>query len=161
MILVSCASQDHNAYVVSSELRAVPIFEGGTNQTVGQAYNGFATSVTGARNDKAYFSINISDPANPNVTTRREFYISLDYMRKASVEPQAIPAIISRDMIRIKPMAGTSSFREGQEQVIARFNDEVGPIEFIQSVRNGHVFTLGTNVVYVSEVDVELIRYDD
>jgi hypothetical protein len=82
-------------------------------------------------------------------------------MRKAFVEPQVVPAIISLDMIRIKPMAGISLFRQGQQQVIARFNDEVGPIQFIQNVQNGYLFTLAMNLVYVSELDVELIKYDD
>ena len=82
-------------------------------------------------------------------------------MKKTYVEPQNIPAIISLDMIRIKPMAGISLFREGQQQVIARFNEEIGPIQFIQNVQDGYLFTLGMNLVYVSELDVELIKYDD
>jgi hypothetical protein len=151
----------YNAYVVSSELRGVPIIESERNQTVGQAYNGFAISITGARNGGAYFYINIADPSAPNVITRKEFYIPLNQMKKVFVEPQAVPAIISLDMIRMKPMAGISSFREGAEQIIARFNDEVGPTKFIQNVQNGYVFALGMNVVYVSESEVELIKYED
>ena len=54
----SCSNDqnmDYNAYIVSSELRAVPIIESEKNQAVGQAYNGFAISLKEARNDKAYF----------------------------------------------------------------------------------------------------------
>ena len=39
--------------------------------------------------------------------------------------------------------------------------DEVGPIQFIQNVQSGYLFTLGMNLVYVSELDVELIKYDE
>jgi hypothetical protein len=141
---------DYNAYVVSSELRAVPIIESETNRAVGQAYNGFAISITDIRNDNAYFYLNISDPSASNVVTRKELYIPLKHMTKAFVEPQAVPAIISLDMIMIKPMAGISLFQQGQQQVIARFNDEVGPIQFVQNVQNGYLFTLGMNLVYVN-----------
>jgi hypothetical protein len=146
---------------VSSELRAVPIIESETNQTVGQAYNGFAISITDARNDKAYFYLNITDPSASNVITRKEFYIPLNHMTKAFVEPQAVPAIISLDMILMKPMASISLFREGQQQFIARFNDEVGPIQFIQNVQDGYLFTLGMNLVYVSELETELLKTVD
>jgi hypothetical protein len=152
---------DYNAYIVSSELRAVPIIESETNQAVGQAYNGLAISIKEVRNDKAYFYLNVSDPSASDITIRREFYIPLNHMRKAFVEPQVVPAIISLDTIRIKPMAGISLFREGQQQVIARFNDEVGPIQFVQNVQNGYLFTLGMNLVYVSELDTELIKTVD
>jgi hypothetical protein len=146
---------------VSSELRAVPIIESETNRTVGQAYNGFAISTTDVRNDKAYFYLNVSDHSASNVITRKEFYISLKHMTKAFVEPQAVPAIISLDMILIKPMAGISLFRQGQQQVIARFNDEVGPIQFIQNVQDGYLFTLGMNLVYVSAIETMLLKTVD
>ena len=133
---LSCSGDkgiDFNAYVVSTELRAVPIIESETNRTVGQAYNGFAIAITDVRNDKAYFYLNVSDPSASNVIIRKEFYIPLNHMIKAFVEPQVVPAIISLDMILIKPMAGISLFREGQQQVIARFNNEVGPLQFIHN----------------------------
>jgi hypothetical protein len=149
---------DYNAYVVSSELRAVPIIESETNRAVGQAYNGFAISITDIRNDNAYFYLNISDPSASNVVTRKELYIPLKHMTKAFVEPQAVPAIISLDMIMIKPMAGISLFEQGQQQVIARFDDEIGPIQFIQNVQDGYLFTLGMNLVYVSELETELLK---
>lgn len=162
--ILSCSrdqSLDYNAYIVSSELRAVPIIESETNRTVGQVYNGFAISITDVRNDKAYFYLNVSDPSASNVIIRKEFYIPLNHMIKAFVEPQVVPAIISLDMILIKPMAGISLFREGQQQVIARFNDEVGPIQFIQNVQDGYLFTLGMNLVYVSELETELLKTVD
>jgi len=146
---------------VSSELRAVPIIESETNLAVGQAYNGFAISITDARNDKAYFYLNFSDPSVSNVIIRKEYYIPLNHMIKAFVEPQVVPPIISIDMILIKPMAGISLFRQGQQQVIARFNDEVGPIQFIQNVQDGYLFTLGMNLVYVSELETELLKTVD
>jgi hypothetical protein len=146
---------------VSSELRAVPIIESETNLAVGQAYNDFAISITDARNDKAYFYLNISDPSASNVITRKEYYIPLNHMIKAFVEPQVVPAIISLDMILIKPMAVISLFRQGQQQVIARFNDEVGPIQFIQNVQDGYLFNLGMNLVYVSELETELLKTVD
>ena len=90
-----------------------------------------------------------------------DLYIPIEYMKKAYVEPQFVPAIISLDTIRIKTMAGINLFREGQQQVIARFNDEIGPMQFIQNIDNGYLFLLGMNLVYVSEPDVELIEYDD
>jgi len=151
----------YNAYIVSSDLRAVPIIDSNTGLTVGQAYNGFAVQLDYVRDGKAYFTINISDPSAPNSVETMEFYIPADHMEKTYVEPQNVPAIISLDMIFIKPMAGIDLFREGQQQVIARFDDEVGPIQFIQNVQDGYLFTLGMNLVYVSEIDVELIRYDD
>jgi len=58
-------------------------------------------------------------------------------------------------------MAGISLFREGQQQVIARFNDEVGPIQFIQNVQDGYLFTIGMNLVYVSELETELLKTVD
>lgn len=58
-------------------------------------------------------------------------------------------------------MAGISLFREGKQEVIARFSDEIGPMQFIQNVDNGYLFLLGMNLVYVSEQDVQLIRYVD
>ena len=161
---LSCSrdqSLDYNAYIVSSELRAVPIIESETNRTVGQAYNGFAISITDVRNDKAYFYLNFSDPSASNVIIRKEFYIPLNHMIKAFVEPQVVPAIISLDMILIKPMAGISLFKEGQQQVIARFNDEVGPLQFIQNVQDGYLFVLGMNLVYVSEIETELLKTVD
>jgi hypothetical protein len=151
----------YNAYIVSSDLRAVPIIDSNTGLTVGQAYNGFAVQLDYVRDEKAYFTINISDPSVPTSVEVMEFYIPADYMEKTYVEPQYVPAIISLDMILIKPVAGINLFREGQQQVIARFDDEVGPIRFIQNVQDGFLFTLGMNLVYVSEIDVELITYDD
>ncbi|UCB42022.1 MAG: hypothetical protein JSV77_05975 [Dehalococcoidales bacterium] len=151
----------HNAYVVSSDLRAIPIIDSNTGLTVGQAYNGFAVQLDYVTDGKAYFTINISDPSAPTSVETMEFYIAADYMEKTYVEPQYVPAIISLDMILIKPMAGINFFSEGQQQVIARFDDEVGPIRFIQNVQDGFLFTLGMNLVYVSEIDVELITYDD
>ena len=160
-LAVACGQSTYNAYIVSSDLRSVPIIDIETGQTVGQAYNGFAVSTNEVRNQKAYFYINISDPSLPNITTKMELYISIDYMKKAYVEPQVVPAIISLDTITTNPMAGISLFREGQQQVITRFNGEVGPIQFIQNVENGYIFMLGMNLVYVSELDVKLIKYDD
>lgn len=160
-LTVACnQDKDYNAYIVSSELKTVPIIESETNQAVGQAYNGFAFPISEVRNQKVYFYINISDPSLPNITEKMELYIPVEHMKKAYVEPQNVPAIISLDTIIIKPMAGIRLFREGQQQVIARFNDEVGPIQFIQNVQNGYLFILGMNLVYVSELDVELIKYD-
>ena len=90
-----------------------------------------------------------------------ELYIPITHMEKAYVEPQYVPAIISLDTIVLNNMAGIALFREGKQQVIARFDKEIGPIQFIHIVQNGYLFTLGVNLVYVSEIDVELIKYDD
>lgn len=151
----------YNAYIVSSDLRAVPIIDSKTGLTVGQAYNGFAVQLDYVRDGKAYFTINISDPSVPNSLKTMEFYISAAHMEKTYVEPQNVPAIISLDTIVLNPMAGIALFREGKQQLIVRFNKEIGPIQFIHSVQNGYLFTLGMNLVYVSEIDVELIIYDD
>ena len=160
-IFTSCSGIEPNAFVVSSELRAVPIIDDETGQTVGQAYDGFAVLISEVKNGKAYFFINISDPSLPQNINRMDFYIPVEYMKKAYVEPQFVPAIISLDTIKINPMAGISLFREGKQQVIARFNDETGPIQFIQNVDNGYIFLLGMNLVHVSEQDVQLIKYID
>jgi hypothetical protein len=151
----------YNAYIVSSDLRAIPIIDSRTGLTVGQAYNGFAVQLDDVRNEKAYFTINISDPSVPDSLKTMEYYIPADHMKKTYVEPQNVPAIISLDTIVLNPMSGIALFREGKQQVIARFDKEIGPIRFIQSVQNGYLFTLGMNLVYVSETDVELITYDD
>jgi hypothetical protein len=82
-------------------------------------------------------------------------------MEKAYVEQQFVPAIISLDTIRINPMAGIRLFREGQQGVIARFYDEIGPMQFIHNVDNGYLFLLGMNLVHISEQDVQLIKYVD
>ncbi len=160
-LAVACGQSTYNAYIVSSDLRSVPIIDSETGQTVGQAYNGFSVSIDEIRNQKAYFYINISDPSIPNITEKMELYIPVEHMKKAYVEPQNVPAIISLDTITINPMAGISLFRQGILQVIARFNDEIGPMQFIQNVENGYLFILGMNLVWVSEEDVELIKYID
>jgi hypothetical protein len=157
----ACGQSTHNAYVVSSDLRAVPIIDSEIGQAVGQAYNGFAVSIDEVRNQKAYFYINISDPSLPNITTKTELYIPIEHMKKAYVEPQNVPAIISLDTITINPMSGISLFRQDILQVIARFNDEIGPMQFIQNVESGYLFILGLNLVWVSEQEVKLIKYDD
>lgn len=150
----------YNAYIVSSDLRAIPITDSKTGLPVGQAYNGFAVQLDYVRNGKAYFNINISDPSVPNSLKTMEFYIPAAHMKRTYVEPQDVPAIISLDTIIVNPMAGIALFREGKQQVIARFDREIGPIQFIHSVQNGYLFTLGGNLVHVSELDVELMKYD-
>ena len=160
-IVTSCDNTESNAYVVSSELRAVPIIDNETGQTVGQAYDGFAVLISEVKDEKAYFFINISDPSLPQNIKRMDFYIPVEHMKKTYVEPQFVPAIISLDTININPMAGISLFREGKQQVIARFNDEIGPMQFIQNVDNGYIFLLGMNLVHVSEQDVQLLKYID
>jgi hypothetical protein len=160
-LAVACGQSAYNAYVVSSNLRAVPIIDGETGQTVGQAYNGFSVWIDEVRNQRAYFHINISDPSLPNITEKMELYIPVEHMKKAYVEPQNVPAIISLDTITINPMAGISLFRQGILQVIVRFNDEIGPMQFIQNVENGYLFIVGMNLVWVSEQDVKLIKYVD
>jgi len=159
--ILGCGKDNYNAYVVPSGWKSVPIIAGETGQSVGQAYMGFAVSITEVRDDKAYFYLNISDPSVPHITQTMEFYIPIKYMKKAFVEPQAVPAIISLNMIRINPMAGISLFRNGKQQVIARFAEEIGPIQFIQNVEKGYFFVLGMNLVYVDQQDVRLIKYDD
>ena len=77
------------------------------------------------------------------------------------MELQNVPAIISFDTIRINPMAGIRLFKEGKQEVIARFYDEIGPMQFIQNVGNGYLFLLGMNLVYVGEQDVQLVKYVD
>lgn len=161
LLTIACEQSEYNAYIVSSELRSVPIIESETGRTVGQAYNGFAVSIEKVRNQKAYFELNISDPSIPTQTEKIELYIPIEYMKKANVEQQITPPIISLDVISINPMAGISLYIEGQQQVIAMFYDEVGPIQYIQDVQNGYLFTLGMNLVYVDELDVKLIKYDD
>jgi hypothetical protein len=160
-LTAACGQSAYNAYVVSSDLRAAPIIDSKTGQTVGQAYNGFSVSIDEVRNQRAYFHINISDPSLPNIIGKMELYIPVEHMKKAYVEPQNVPAIISLDTITINPMAGISLFRQGVLQVIARFNDEIGPMQFIQNVENGYLFTLGMNLVWVSEQEVKLIKYVD
>jgi len=160
-LVPSCDRNDYNAYIVSSELRAVPIIDDEAGETVGQAYNGFAVLISEVKNQKAYFHINISDPSLPQITKRMELYIPIEYMKKAYVEPQNVPAIISLDTIRINSMAGIRLFREGKQEVIARFNDEIGPMQFIQNIDNGYLFILGMNLVHVSDQDVQLIKYVD
>jgi len=160
-IVTSCDNTESNAYVVSSELRAVPIIDDEAGQAVGQAYDGFAVLINEVRNGKAYFFINISDPSLPQNIKRMDLYVPVEYMKKAYVEPQFVPAIISLDMIRINPMAGIRLFREGKQEVIARFYDEIGPMQFIQNVDNGYLFLLGMNLVHVSEQDVQFIEYVD
>ena len=160
-IVTSCDGTEHNAYVVSSDLRAVPIIDDETGQTVGQAYDGFAVLISEVRNGKAYFFINISDPSLPQNIKRIDLYVSIEHMEKAYVEQQFVPAIISLDTIRINPMAGIRLFREGQQGVIARFYDEIGPMQFIHNVDNGYLFLLGMNLVHISEQDVQLIKYVD
>ncbi len=160
-IFTTCSKIESNAYVVSSELRAVPIIEDETGETVGQAYNGFAVLISEVRNGKAYFFINISDPSLPQNIRRMDLYISIEYMKKEYVEPQYVPAIISLDTIRINPMAGIYLFKQGKQEVIVRFNDQIGPMQFIQNVENGYLFLLGMNLVLVNEQDVQLIKYVD
>ena len=82
-------------------------------------------------------------------------------MERAYVEPKNVPAIISLDAIRINPMAAINLFLEGKQQLIARFYDEIGPMQFIQNVDNGYVFLLGMNAVYINEQDVQLTKYID
>ena len=161
LLIVSCEKDEYNAYIVSSELISVPIIESDTGQTIGQAYNGFAVSIDEVRNQRAYFYINISDPSLPNVSERMELYISIDNMKKANVEPQIPPPIISLDMIIIKPLVDISWYRESGPQVIAKSSDEIGPMPYIQRVENSYLFTLGMHLVYVSEQDAKLIKYDD
>ena len=160
-LVTSCQQNDNYVYIVSSELRMVPIIDSLTGQAVGQAYNGFAVLISEVRNQKAYFFINISDPSLPQNIKRIDLYIPIDNMKKAYVEPQNVPVIISLDTIIIKPNTGIRLFREGKQQVVARFNKEIGPIQFIQNVDNGHLFLLGMNLVYVNEQDVQLIKYVD
>jgi hypothetical protein len=151
----------YNAYIVSSDLRAVPIVDSKTDLTVGQAYNGFAVQLDYVRDGKAYFTINVSDPSVPNSLKAMEFYIPAAHMEKAYIEPQNVPAIISLDMIVLNPMTGITLFREGTQQVIARFNEEVGPIQFIHSVQNGYLFILGMNLVHVSALETALLKTVD
>jgi len=79
----SCDSIKPNAYVVSSELRAVPIIDVESGQAIGQAYNGFAVLLSEVRNGKAHFFINISDPSSPQNIKRTNLYIQIEFMRKA------------------------------------------------------------------------------
>jgi hypothetical protein len=146
----------YNAYIVSSDLRTTPIVNSKTGLTVGQAYNGFAVQSDYVKDGKAYFTINISDPSVPNSLKTMEFYIPVAHMEKAYVEPQNVPAIISLDTIVLNPMASIVLFRGGKQQVIARFNEEIGPIQFIHNVQNGYLFTLGMNLVYVGELDARI-----
>lgn len=157
----ACAQGGYNAYVVSSDWRSAPIIDSETGQAVGQAYHSFAVLLEDVRDQKAYFNINVSDPSIPNVTNQFELYIPIDYMEKADVESQNVPAIISLDTITLNPMAGIHSFKEGVLEVIARFYDEIGPMRFIQNVENGYMFLLGMNLVWVGEQEVKLIEYDD
>ena len=158
-IFASCNSIEPNAYVVSSDLGTAPVIDDETGQAIGQAYDGFAVLSSEVRNGNAYLFINISDPALPQNIKRMDLYIPVEYMQKAYVEPQYVPAIISLDTIRINPMAGISQFRQGRQEVIARFDNEIGPMQFIQNADNGYLFLLGMNLVHVSEQDVQLIKY--
>lgn len=151
----------YNAYVVSSDYRTAPIIDSETGKTIGQAYNGFAVSVNEVRDQRAYFYINISDPSIPNAINKTKLHIPIDYMKKTYVEPQQVPAIISLDMIYLKLMAGIGLFEESRQQVIARFNEEIGPIQFIQNIENGYLFILGMNLVHVNEQEVKFIEYND
>ena len=160
-LVTSCETNEYNAYVVSSELTAVPILDDETGQTAGQAYNGFAVLISEVKGGKAYFFVNISDPSLPQNIRRMDFYIPVEYMQKAYIEPIFVPAIISLDTIRINPMAGVRLFREGKRGVIARFYDEIGPMQFIQYLENGYTFLLGMNLVHVNEQDAQLIKYVD
>jgi hypothetical protein len=158
---LACDQSGYNAYVVSSDWRSAPIIDSETGQAVGQAYHGFAVLLEDVRDQKAYFYINVSDPSVPNVTNQLELYIPIDYMKKADVEEQNVPAIISLDTITLNPMAGMHSFKGGVLEVVARFYDVIGPMRFIQNVENGYLFLLGMNLVWVGEQEVKLIEYDD
>jgi hypothetical protein len=166
LLTVACEQIEFNAYVVSSELRAAPIIDSETAQTVGQAYDGFAIALNDIRDNRAYFFLLLSDPSIaddmdplPNIAGKIELYIPIEHMKEAYVELQNVPAIISLDTITIDAMAGISLFKDVEQQVIARFNDEIGPMQFIQNIENGYLFILGMNLIYVSEQDVKLTKY--
>jgi len=162
MTLVSaCNQSDYNAYVVSSEWRSAPIINSATGEAVGQAYQGFAVAISDVREQKAYFQLRISDPSIPNITTKVELYIPIDYMVKADIKEQNVPAIISLDTITISPLASFRLYDEAVLKPVARFYSEIGPIQFIQNVKGGYMFLLGMNLVWVGEQDIRLIKYVD
>jgi hypothetical protein len=145
--LVNFEKQVDNAYVVSSEWESAPIISSETGQTVGQAYQGFAVSITDTKDGKAYFDVNIAN-------SEELVYIPVEYMESAFVDNQSPSAMLSFDMIYTNPGVDISILKNEDRHVIARFIDSTGPIQPVIILDDGYIFLLGMNWVYVSQSDV-------
>lgn len=155
---VDSLKQEANAYIVSSEFKNVPIFDGDTDKQVGTVSEGFSINLTGARGDRVYFSVPVVAPSQPNKKSSKEYYVSAKYLEKAYKEPFITLMIISTDMIKIKENTSIYTIDNGVKESVMKTSKNIGPLHYIYKSENGYQFVLGNNLVYVNPEDVELIK---
>jgi len=141
-----------NSYIISEKYDSVPIYNEETNNVVGHGYKGFSLHIDSQKEGKVYFETQISD-GSKNV-----YYIPLKYLEKGYVEPFVALTVISTDAIIINE---NSSIYDGHGNVIAKFDESLGPIRYIQKTDKGYQFILANNLVYVKESDIkDIIKAD-
>jgi hypothetical protein len=142
---------DDNAYIVSSEYKSAPIISSETGQTVGQAYPGFAISLTDVKNDKAYFDLKIDNSS-------QSLYILIEYMEKACVNMQNSYMFLSLDAIYVNADVNIIMANNDAQYAIAKFVNSIGPITPIFIYNDGYAFIIGMNWAYVANNDIVLIK---
>ncbi len=142
---------ENNAYIVSSKYETVPIISSETEKVVGQAYPGFAISMTDSNSKKANLYLN-------GQNTSSSLYIPMEYMEATYISSQSKSGLFSWDMIYIKSGVDIYAYNNGKQQLIANLTGQIGPIFPISYVSDGYLFTLGLNYAYVTQEDVLLIK---
>lgn len=162
IILVGCSiendiqsnigNKELNSYIVSEKYKSVPIYDKDTNKIVGHGYKEFSLNIDKKKDDKVYFEIQISDGS------QKEYYIPIKYLEKGYKEPFVVITIISSDAIVINK---NGPIYNNDGNIIVDFNEDLGPVRYIQKTDIGYQFTLANNLVYVKESDIkDIIKVD-
>jgi len=158
IILVGCSikkdiqgnigNKELNSYIVSEDYKSAPIYNEENNEIVGNGYRGFALNIDSVKDNKEYFKIQISNGS------QKEYYIPTKYLKKEYKEPFVVVTIISTDAILINKNA---PIYDNEGSIIVKFNEDLGPIRYIQKTDKGYQFTLANNLVYAKESDIKNI----
>lgn len=145
-------NKELNSYIVSDKYKSIPIYDEDTNKIVGHGYKGFSLNIDMKNNDKVYFEMQTSDGL------QKSYYIPIKYLEKGYKEPFVVITIISSDAIIINK---NSPIYDDDGNIIAEFNEDLGPMRYIQKTDRGYQFTLANNLVYVKESDIKgIIKVD-
>ena len=154
------ANKAPNVYTVSSKLDSAPIYDSETDKVVGNAFKGFAISLENEKEGKVYFSVNTtsSDPSQHDKSAVKNFYLSTKDLEKTYKEEFFVIEIISLDAILLNENA---PIYDENDNCIAKFQEKLGPIRYIQKTDKGYQLVLAQNLVYIKEKDVTFIKLSD
>jgi hypothetical protein len=140
-----------NALLLSPKFKSAPFFDAKSGKEARTLYKGFAIQIEAQKDGKGFFTVSIDEKGTP---VNKEFYIPIAYLTKGYVEPQAVIEIISLDTIVLRVGASVVG---SDGSALAKFNEKLGPLHFIQKTDKGYQLLMGFNVVYVAEKDADLI----